>query len=284
MKRSPLPDGFGQKVDRHALGRGRVSSISVGLIQMRSEKAAITENLESTRGYLHEAAAKGVDVVAFPEMSITGYADPTRYPNAAIRLDGPEVEALLGISRGQKATVLAGLIEENPCGKPFITQVVVRDGRLLGHYRKVTIEDDEIPWFSPGDVVPVFQHDGVTFGVAICADIGNAAVFAQCARQGAEMVFEVAAPGLYGEQAARDWRAGFEWWEGECRRQLSGHARKHDLWIAVATQAGRTTDEDFPGGGYVFAPDGRRVFATTDWEPCAAYLALDLDSKTATRL
>ena len=25
-----------------------------------------------------------------------------------------------------------------------------------------------------------------------------------------------------------------------------------------------TIDKDFPGGGYVFAPDGRRIFATPD--------------------
>jgi predicted amidohydrolase len=258
----------------------RESLINVALIQMRCEKNAIAENLDATRGYLNEAAAKGIDIVAFPEMSVTGYADPTRYADAIVRLDGPEVEALLSMSEGVEATALAGLIEVNPRGKPFITQIVVRDGRLVGYYRKVTIEDDELPWFSPGDGVPVFRHDNVTFGVAICADIGNQDVFARCARQGAEIVFEVAAPGLYGEQATRDWREAYEWWEGDCRKHLSGYARKHGLWVAVATQAGRTVDEDFPGGGYVFAPGGRRVFATTDWEPCAVYLALDLKSKT----
>ena len=51
---------------------------------------------------------------------------------------------------------------------------------------------------------------------------------------------------------------------------------KHGIWIAVATQAGRTVDEDFPGGGYVFAPDGRQVYTTPDWFPGVAYLSLDL--------
>jgi hypothetical protein len=64
------------------------------------------------------------------------------------------------------------------------------------------------------------------------------------------VVFEVAAPGLYGEQATRDWRSGYEWWRGECHEYLSAYARDYGLWIAVATQAGRTVDEDFPGGEY----------------------------------
>ena len=46
----------------------------------------------------------------------------------------------------------------------------------------------------------------------------------------------------------------------------------------MATQAGRTVDEDFPGGGYVFAPNGERAYATADGSPGAAYLGLDLET------
>ncbi|MFW9969687.1 MAG: hypothetical protein ACFFDF_05760, partial [Candidatus Odinarchaeota archaeon] len=73
-------------------------------------------------------------------------------------------------------------------------------------------------------------------------------------------------------------------WEGECLKYLSGYARKYGIWIAVATQAGRTVDEDFPGGGYVFAPDGNRVYATPDWLPGSAYIELDLKAYRITEL
>ena len=258
------------------MGEGVAAQLKVGLVQMRCEKAALRQNLRLHADHITEAAERGIDIVGFPEMSITGYADPTRFPEAIIRLDGPEVGQLVGMTKGRRLTVLAGLIEENPVGKPYITHIAARGGRVLGHYRKRTIEDDEVDWFAAGDEAPVFRHDGVTFGLAICADIGNESVFADCASQGVEIIFELAAPGLYGEQATRDWRAGYGWWEGECRKHLSGYAKTHELWIAVATQAGRTVDEDFPGGAYVFAPDGRRVYATDDWLPGAVYLGLDL--------
>ena len=35
--------------------------------------------------------------------------------------------------------------------------------------------------------------------------------------------------------------------------------------MAVATQAGRTADEDFPGGGYVFGPSGACIAESGDW-------------------
>lgn len=247
------------------------------LVQMRCEKADLEQNLAGHFAVLEEARRREVDIVAFPEMSLTGYADPTRSPQAVLELDGPQVKRFLEYTRGGAFTALAGLIEANPAGKPFITQIAARDGRLLGFYRKRTIVDEETLWFSPGEEAPVFSHSGLTFGIAICADIKNEAVFAACARQGARVVFEVAAPGLYGKQATRNWRSGFEWWRGECFTYLADWARKYGIWIPVATQAGRTCDEDFPGGGYLFSPQGECAAATPGWEPGVLYVDLDLD-------
>lgn len=248
----------------------------IALLQQVCEKAAIQRNLEDVSRCLAEAAALQIDIIGFPEMNITGYTDPVRYPEAVIRLDGPEMADFLNRTVAFRGTVLAGLIEANPGGLPFITQVAARQGELIGVYRKVTVVDEEAEWFSPGDELPVFRHGEMTFGIAICADIGNEQVFAASRRQGAQIVFELAAPGLYGEKATRDWQSGYAWWEGECLRQLGRYAREYGYWIGVATQAGRTVDEDFPGGGYLFAPGGERVCATPNWLPGELYLEIDL--------
>ncbi len=252
--------------------------VRIALVQMRCEKGEIAENLQNTAEYLEQAKANNIDFVCFPEMSVSGYADPTRYPQAVLRQDGPEVRELLEISRGFTGVLFAGIIEENPEGKPFITQLIVQNGTLLRYYRKITIKDEEAEWFTPGESVPVFRFMDLTYGLAICADIGNESVFDRCAGQGASIVFELAAPGLYGSQETRNWQTGYEWWEGECNARLGGYAEKYRLWIPVATQAGRTIDEDFPGGGYLFAPDGRRVFATADWGEGINFLEVDLSS------
>jgi predicted amidohydrolase len=255
-------------------------AIRIGLIQMQCEKGQVQQNLGTISHYLHEAELRSVDIICFPEMSLTGYADPAQYPEAVINLDGLEVQQLLKLTEGYSSTFLVGLIEANPVGKPFITQIAVRQGVLLGYYRKLTIIDEETEWFSPGNDVPVFQVGGITFGIAI----KNEAVFAECSRQGAKMVFELSAPGFYGEQASRDWQAGYAWWEGECQKYLSPYARKYGLWIGVATQAGRTTDEDFPGGGYLFAPDGERVAATINHLAGALYLDVKFETNSIMHL
>jgi predicted amidohydrolase len=97
--------------------------VQIGLVQMLSNKGAIARNLESMARYLHEAAKRRVDILGFPEMSITGYADPSRYPEAVIRLDSDEIAQLLEMTQGLDITVPAGLIKESAREKPFITQI-----------------------------------------------------------------------------------------------------------------------------------------------------------------
>jgi predicted amidohydrolase len=120
----------------------------------------------------------------------------------------------------------------------------------------------------------------VQFGISIYAEITNEDTFAGCARQGAKIVFELAAPGLYGKQATRNWESGFRWWEGLCLEKLAVYSRQFSVWIAVATQAGRTVDEDFPGGGYVSNPKGERVLATPDWSEGVLYAEIDFVNGT----
>jgi predicted amidohydrolase len=251
-------------------------------VQLRCEKGAIEANLAAHDESLGAAHRRGADIVCFPEASISGYVDPALYPHALLRVDGPEVTRFVALTHGTGLTAVAGLVEvcpDEPGGNPYLpylTQVVAHDGTLLGVYRKRTIPEDERHLFTPGGAARVFTHPKTTFGIAICADIDNPAVFADCAAQGARVVFEAAAPGLYGEQAMRDWRTGYAWWRGECETKLGGYARAHGIYIAVATQAGRTSDEDFPGGGYVFGPDGALLAATPDWSAGTLYATLPL--------
>jgi predicted amidohydrolase len=210
-------------------------------------------------------------------MSITGYIDPTRQPEAIMRLDGPEVVRFVAMTRDTSITAIAGLVEANLAGKPFITQIVARGGQLLDYYRKKTIITDEVAWFAPGTTTTVFAHPKAACGLAICADIEDPEVFAANARAGARIIFEAAAPGLYGEQATRNWQSGYAWWHDECHVKLGQYARDNHVFIAVATQAGRTIDEDFPGGGYVFGPDGTCLHETPDWSEGILYAALAVE-------
>lgn len=242
-------------------------TLRIALVQMLCPKGDVDGNLRAIERQVREAAARGVDLLLFPEMSITGYIDPAKWPDAVLTLESAAIRRFVALTDGLPMAASAGLVEHNPAGKPFITQLVARDGAMIVVYRKITVVDEEADWFAPGAAPCAFIHEGNVCGLAICADIDNPGLFAACAERGARLVLHAAAPGLYGEQATRDWQSGFDWWRGECHEKLGGYARQHGLWIATATQAGRTVDEDFPGGGYVFAPDGRCAAESADWSP-----------------
>jgi predicted amidohydrolase len=52
------------------------------------------------------------------------------------------------------------------------------------------------------------------------------------------------------------------------------YARDNRIFIAVVTQAGRASDEDFPGGAYVFTPGGVCLAETPDWSEGILYADL----------
>jgi predicted amidohydrolase len=136
----------------------------------------------------------------------------------------------LAATKGRHPVVLAGLVEENPGGLPFMTQAVVNDGKLIGCYRKNTIVDEDNLYLTPGEAVPVFLGADTTFGIAICSDMGSEGVFAACSQQGARIAFELAAPRLLGEQATRNWESSFRMWEGACLDKLTAYSKKYGMW------------------------------------------------------
>jgi predicted amidohydrolase len=251
--------------------------MKIALVQMNCEKAAIDRNLDLMRQAIADASAEDAAVVCFPEMCLTGYIDPAKYPQAILTLEHQAIKQLVELSGTHSICVIAGFVEHNSYGKPYITQFVASHGQMAGVYRKRTIKEGEEEWFAPGDGrQPIFDVGGVACGLAICADIDDPQIFGDNAALGAKVVFECAAPGLYGSQATRNWVTGHRWWRNNCLQKLGKYAAEQRIHIAVSTQAGRTIDEDFPGGGYLFDDKGQLVVETENWSEGVLYADIEV--------
>ena len=77
-----------------------MTKLKIGLVQMRCEKGALSQNIAQIQQYVKEALAQGVDFLCFPEMSITGYIDPAKYPLACLNMASPEVKQVVILLRG----------------------------------------------------------------------------------------------------------------------------------------------------------------------------------------
>ena len=239
--------------------------MKIALVQMNCDKGEIARNVQRAIEFCIQAAESGADIVCFPEASLTGYIDPLRFPDAVISWDNSQLAPLFDWFRNNPITGVLGIVERNSSGAPFIAQGVIKDGELQSVYHKTHLAPEELSHFSADDELCIVSHHGKNLGLSVCADIESEDLFRRYSEAGAQVVLHASAPGLYGEQATRNWQSGYDWWHDDCQAKLGMYAQKFGLTIAAATQSGRTVDEDFPGGGYLFDQSGALVSQTSDW-------------------
>lgn len=115
------------------------------------------------------AEAEGAALLAFPEGYLQGYflhEQPARH--VAFDLASPAFRAVLQQFPKTGPVIVAGVIEVD-AGGLFNTAIVVRHGKLIGRYRKTHLLRAERA-FTPGNDYPVFEVDGLRFGINICYD------------------------------------------------------------------------------------------------------------------
>jgi predicted amidohydrolase len=186
-------------------------------------------------------------VVAFPELSLTGYeldAGALSPADAALR---PIVEACA--ETGSIAFVGAPIEED---GQRFIAALRIDGAGAAVAYRKSHLGGDEPARFTPGDGPTAVTVDGWRLGLGICRDTGVAAHTAGTAELGVD-VYVAGLVHLAEELEEQDARG----------RRIAAACRSY---VAFASFAGRT------GGGYeatagestIWSPDGDVIARASD--------------------
>ena len=149
--------------------------IRVATVQFQHKPGDKAYNLGRVQHFVTEAAALSVEIIAFPEMCLTGYWHVRKLARDAFEAlaepvpDGPSTQELLRLSREHGITIGAGLIERGDDGKFYNSYVVAMpDGRWALHRK---IHAFESTFISAGDKFTVFDTPhGCRVGVLICYD------------------------------------------------------------------------------------------------------------------
>jgi len=149
--------------------------IRVATVQFQHTAGDKTYNLGRVRHFVDEAARARVEIIAFPEMCLTGYWHVRKLSREGIEAlaesvpDGLSAKALLRLSREHGMTIGAGLIERADDGRLHNSYVVAMPNGDWAVHRK--LHSFEHPSIIDGDRYTVFDTPhGCRVGVLICYD------------------------------------------------------------------------------------------------------------------
>lgn len=158
----------------------------IGHCQLDSQLGDFSGNLDKVVEGLRRADEERIEILCFPECFLTGYPNDAEVARlGAFAMDSPQMMLLLDRTSRFEAAFIVGFNESR--GKDlYNTAVVVHKGHLLGRYSKCSAY---MKFHKQGREFPVFQHNGLTFGVVICSDGGYIEPARLLALQGAQVIF-----------------------------------------------------------------------------------------------
>ncbi len=158
----------------------------IGHCQVDSQLGDFDGNLAKVIAGLERAERERVEIVSFPECFLTGYPDTEELARRdAFSVDSASMMKVLDATSGFESVVIVGF---NELRGPdlFNTVLIAHKGHLLGTFSKCSAYQR---FHKQGREFPVFQHNGLTFGVVICSDGGYIEPTRLLALQGAKVIF-----------------------------------------------------------------------------------------------
>jgi len=238
---TPLLDGQ----ERFKTG---MRDLTIAIAVFNARVGRTRDNLDKTLRFTEQAAAEGADLICFPEMNITGYSNHPDILHHAESIPGPSTDRLLEMSRQRNVLILAGLAEKDGQGRLFASHAVIAPGGLMGVYRKLYIAPPERNLYTAGAKIPVFEYNGVTFGLQLCYDAHFPELSTRMAGMGATVLFiPHASPRGKAVDKHQSWL-----------RHLPARAYDNSLFVVACNQTGSNAKGlTFPGNAMVLGPAGR---------------------------
>ena len=232
-------------------------NVKVALAQINLTVGDIAGNTEKIITYSAQARDDlDADLVIFPELSICGYPPEDLLFQASLRCSVES--ALVKISESISGiAVLIGFPEYSQ-DKIYNACAVIRDGKILAHYRKQSLPNysvfDEERYFTRGNDASVFTLNGVRIGLNICEDVWSVGPMDRAHSAGAECIIAInGSPFEKGSQATRE-------------TQVKKRVMNVQLPVIYVNMVGGQDELVFDGGSFAMSGDGEMAFRAPAFE------------------
>jgi NAD+ synthase (glutamine-hydrolysing) len=219
----------------------------LALAQVDLTVGDVDGNARIVREWTATARAAGAQLVAFPEMTLTGYPiEDLAFRESLAAANRAALEDLAA-ETGDMAVVV-GYLDRDAQG-PRNAAAMLHRGRAAGTYYKHFLPNygvfDERRYFAPGTSVTLYEAGGTTVAVVICEDIWvDGGTVAAAGAAGAELVIVInGSPYERGKSRAR--------YELVARRAAEAGAT-----LAYVNTTGAQDELVFDGDSRVVAADG----------------------------
>lgn len=206
--------------------------------------------------------SSGADLVAFPELALTGYSLKNQVQRHAVPLGHAGPLAL----PPETPPVAYGLPERGRDELVYNTAILQHRNRILGKHRKVYLPTyglfDEGRYFARGQTTPpvVELPSGWSVGLLVCEDFWHPGLLYLVAMQGADLILVLSAAPGRGEPAreAESRSTGTLFSSPETWTLLARTAAiQYGVYLALANRAGVEEGLTFAGGSMVVSPSGQ---------------------------
>jgi predicted amidohydrolase len=200
-----------------------------------------------------------VEVALFPEQFLTGFVPDERVVDAAVRTDGPELDAVRESAAAADTALLVGYVERDGGEDPTLHNAVAYvspDGETTV-YRKRHLWGGELEWLTPGDGRVTVETPLGPTGLVTCYDLNFVADSAAFTEERVDALFVVGA-----------WPAAHS---GNWRLLVRARALDGVRWAVACGRTGRRDVTDvrtatYGGRSMVVRPSGSVHTALADAE------------------
>jgi len=262
-----------------------MTTLTLGLAQINTKLGDVAANLDHHLEYIERAASQGVQLLVFPELSLSGYALLDLAPTVARKplASDPTFSRLLDASH--RMDLVVGFVDEDVRHRFYISAAYLSQGQVTHVHHKVYLPTyglfDEGRFFAWGDSIRAFDTRWGRVGLLICEDFWHASPPYLLWLDGADlMLFCSASPGRGLGQSDKLESA---WWVEHVNR---AYASLFTAFVAHSNRVGFEDGLHFWGGSTVFDPNGELVVQGPYQEESLVVTQLDLGQvrRTRTRL
>ncbi|MGH2448480.1 MAG: NAD+ synthase [Chloroflexota bacterium] len=249
--------------------------LRVALVQMNPTVGALVDNADRIIRSIGLAEQAGADLVAFPELVVTGYPPEDLVLKPEFIADNLAEVERIARSVGD-ITAVVGCVDSDG-SDIYNAAAIIQQGNVIGRHHKFFLPNysvfDEQRYFKSGDKWAVYVVRGVKIGVTICEDIwypvGPGTLQAMA---GAEVIVNI---------NASPYRAG----KHEQRyRMVATRALDELSYVCYLNMVGGQDELLFEGASLICNSDGTRLAQAPFFQEAVLTADLDIEAVFSARL